>query len=98
MFILKLYLPAAALLFVFTLAIVAKFQPYKNKRNNTVDIIILLTTISGYNISLTMYYTGGFMYPKWLSGITFVIISFLLFLGYFCPALNGASINAKYTS
>ena len=75
-----LYLPAAALLFVFTLALVAKFQPYKNKRNNTVDIIMLLAIISGY-ISSTMYYAGGFMYPKWLSGITSTI-SVLIFLSY----------------
>ena len=32
------YLPAAALVFVFALALVAKFQPYKHKRSNTVDI------------------------------------------------------------
>ena len=69
-FILKLYLPAAALLFVFTLALVAKFQPYKNKRNNTVDIIMLLAIISGC-ISSTMYYTGGIVYPKLLSEITY---------------------------
>ena len=56
-FILKLYLPAAALLFVFTLAIVAKFQPYKNKRNNTVDIIILFVTISGLCIILEVLCT-----------------------------------------
>jgi glucan phosphoethanolaminetransferase (alkaline phosphatase superfamily) len=41
-----LYLPAAALVFVFALALVAKFQPYKHKRKNTVDIILLLTIIS----------------------------------------------------
>ena len=29
------YLPAAALVFVFALTLVAKFQPYKYKRNNT---------------------------------------------------------------
>ena len=40
------YLPAAALVFVFTLALVAKFQPYKYKRNNTVDITFLFTTKS----------------------------------------------------
>ena len=81
-FTFDLYLPAAVLLFVFALALVAKFQPYKNKRNNTVDIIILLATISGY-ISSIMYYVGpgGFMYPKWLNEIT-SIISILIFLSY----------------
>ena len=44
----NLYLPTAALVFVFALALVAKFQPYKNKRNNTVDIILLLTVISTF--------------------------------------------------
>ena len=65
----NLYLPAAAFLFVFTLALEAKFQPYKCKRNNTVDIILLFAMISGY-MSSSMYYAGGFMYPKWLNGIT----------------------------
>ena len=76
----NLYLPAAALLFVFTLVLVAKFQPYKNKRNNTVDIIMLLAVISGY-MSTTMYYAGGIIYPKWLSEIT-SSISVLILLSY----------------
>ena len=75
-----LYLPAAALVFVFALALVAKFQPYKNKRNNTVDIILLLTVISTF-ISSTMHYAEEFMYPKLLNGIT-VAISVLIVLGY----------------
>ena len=57
-FTFDLYLPAAVLLFVLTLALVAKFQPYKNKRNNTVDIIMLLATISGY-ISLPRAHAQG---------------------------------------
>ena len=65
----NLYLPAAALLFVFTLALVAKFQPYKCKRNNTVDIVLLLAVISGY-MSSSIHYAGRFIYPKWLGGIT----------------------------
>ena len=76
----NLYLPAAAFLFVFTLALVAKFQPYKCKRNNTVDIILLFTMISGY-MSSAMYYAGGFMYPKWLNEIT-TSISALILLCY----------------
>ena len=69
-----LYLPAATLVFVFTLALVEKFQPYKNKRNNVVDIILLLITINGF-ISSTMYNVGLFMYPKWLCRI--ILLSFL---------------------
>ena len=42
------YLPAATLMFVFALTLVAKFQPYKYKRNDTVDITYLFITISGF--------------------------------------------------
>ena len=73
----SLYLAAAALLFVFTLALVAKFQPYKNKRNSTIDIIMLLAVISGY-MSTTMYYAGGIMYPGWLNGITCSVVTLIL--------------------
>ena len=41
---------------------------------------MLLAIISGY-MSSTMYYAGGIMYPKWLSGITYVI-SILILLSY----------------
>lgn len=53
----NLYYSAAALLFVFALALIAKFQPYKCKRNNTVDIILLLAMISGY-MSSSMHHAG----------------------------------------
>ena len=80
----NLYLLAATLLFVFTLALVAKFQPYKYKRSNTVDIVMLLAIIS-MGMSLSMYFAGGIMFPKWLFEITaiiaiLVILSYLLFL------------------
>jgi hypothetical protein len=38
----KLYAPAASTIFTFTLALVAKFQPYKCKKNNKADIVMLL--------------------------------------------------------
>jgi hypothetical protein len=76
----NLYLPAAALVFVFALVLVTKFQPYKQKRNNTVDIILLLTTITAYT-SLSMYYAEPFMYSRLLKGIT-ICISVLIFLSY----------------
>ena len=75
-----LYLPAAALVFVFALALVAKFQPYKNKRNNTVDIILLLAIISAF-ISSSMHYAEEFMYPRLLNDFL-VVISVLIILGY----------------
>ena len=83
-----LYLPAAALVFVFALALIAKFQPYKNKRNNVVDIILLFIMINGF-ISSTMSNVGRFMYPKWLitiiGGISvLIIISYVVFLILAC--------------
>ena len=75
-----LYLPAAALVFVFTLALVATFQPYKKKRDNIVDIIMLLTIISAF-ISSTMHYAEDFMYPN-LANEVIVAISVLIVLGY----------------
>ena len=57
MFSIKLYAPATSIIiFAFTLALVAKFQPYKCKRNNTVDIVMLLTMIIAY-LSNSMYAT-----------------------------------------
>ena len=37
-----LYLPSASPLLVYTLALVAKFKLYKNKRSNAVDVVLLL--------------------------------------------------------
>ena len=67
-------------MFVFALALVAKFQPYKNKRNNIVDIILLLTIISVF-ISMTMHYAGEFMYPN-LPNEIIMAITLLIILGY----------------
>ena len=74
------YLPAAALVFVFALALVAKFQPYKSKRNNTVDIILLLAFITVF-ISSTMHYAEEFMYTN-LTNDLIITISVLIVLGY----------------
>jgi hypothetical protein len=73
-----LYLPAAALVFVFTLALVAKFQPYKHKRSNTVDIIMLLVMITSFISSSMSYSAARIMYPKWLKRFIFALIG----LGY----------------
>jgi hypothetical protein len=83
-----LYLPTAALVFVFALTLVAKFQPYKNKRKNTVDIILLLIVITGFTSS-SMSYAGKFMYPRWLIEIivgisTSIISGYLVFLILSC--------------
>jgi hypothetical protein len=76
-----LYFPAAALVFVFALALVAKFQPYKHKRSNTVDIIMLLVMINGFT-TISMSYAGKYMYPKWLKRFIYTLIGlgYLVFL------------------
>ena len=80
----NLHLLATALLLVFTSALVAKYQPYKYKRSNTVDVILLLAIISVW-MSTSMHLVGSGMVPKWLSIITTIIViliylSYLLFL------------------
>ena len=80
----KLYAPTASLFFAFTLALVAKFQPYKSKRNNTTDIVILMAMIFGYTSS-TMHTIEVVLYPKWLNGIIIctaivIIYCYVLFL------------------
>jgi hypothetical protein len=76
----SLYLPSATLVFVFALAVVAKFQPYKHKRNNTVDIILLLVMISAF-VSTAMHNGEPYIYPRWLNDII-IGISALIVLGY----------------
>ena len=70
------YCMAATLLIVFTLTLVAKFQPYKRKSSNTVDIVMLLTLITGL-VSVALWYTSGLRYPKWVFGIMLSIVALL---------------------
>ena len=62
-FVFHRYIPAAVLLFVLVLALIAKFQPYKHKRNNTIDTILLLAVINVHKLwpHLCSYYAGGFI-------------------------------------
>ena len=83
-FSIKLYVPAALTIFMFTLTLVARFQPYKCKKNNTADIIMLLAMIIVY-MSTAMYFIDGQLFPNWLGGIVVVtamltIYCYLLFL------------------
>ena len=59
------------------LALVAKFQPYKCKRSNTVDIVLLLVTLSSIITMTVMYPRDRLMFPKQfliaLTAITFFI-------------------------
>jgi hypothetical protein len=81
-----LYIPAAALVFVFALTLIATFQPYKHKRSNTVDIIMLLMMITNFISSSMSYSAGRFMYPKWLKRFLYALISlgYLVFLILAC--------------
>ena len=76
----KLYSKAASLLLAFVLAAVAKFQPYKHKRSNTVDIVMLLALVTGYS-SLSMH-SKDVVFPKWLNTII-VCTAVLVIYGYF---------------
>ena len=64
----RLYLPAASLLMVFTVVLVASFKPYKCKRSNTVDIVMLLALVSGY-MSILMLSDISPIFPQWSSGV-----------------------------
>ena len=84
MFSIKLYTPVASIIFTFMLALVAKFQPYKCKKNNTADIVILLAMITMYT-SASMRYMEFWLFPNWLSAIilgtaALTIYGYLLFL------------------
>ena len=67
------YTSAATLLFAVALALVARFQPYKHKRSNTVDIVMLLTLITSY-VLMSMKSAAGINYPKWVYGILFTVL------------------------
>ena len=63
------YIQSRLLCLVFLLAIVAKFQPYKCRKSNMVDIILLLALISGCVI-ITVKNTVRQFYPEWLIAVT----------------------------
>ena len=44
----KLYNSAVSILFTITVVLVAKFQPFKCKRSNKADIVMLLVIIAAY--------------------------------------------------
>ena len=64
----RLYLPTASVLLTFTIVLVAKFQPYKHKRSNTIDIVIMLAVVCGYT-SMLMRSTVCPMYTAQMNGV-----------------------------
>ena len=63
----KVYFPTASLLLVFTLALIAKFRPYKEKKSNTVDVVMMFTLISAYTAIVLNYLHADQWYPKWVN-------------------------------
>ena len=88
-----LYAPAVSILFTFTLALVAKFQPYKCKRSNTANIVMLLAIITAYTSSI-MYSMESFLFPKWLR-IVIVGVAILIIYGYMSQVSYYNQCNLK---
>ena len=66
---------AASLVLVVTLALVAKFQPYKCRRSNTTDMVMLFAMIAGYT-SMTMHRTTP-MFPRWPRNVVVAIMAMI---------------------
>ena len=62
------YIIAATLLYVVVLTLVAKFQPYKRRRDNAVDIVMFFTLITG-SVATALRRTVGLQYPKWVFSV-----------------------------
>ena len=70
------YWVTATLVIVITLTLVAKFQPYKRKRTNTVDITMLLTLITGL-VSVALRRTSALQYPRLVFDVTLSAVALL---------------------
>ena len=66
------YFPAMSLLIVFTLVIVTKLQPYKNKRSNTLDVVYLFSLFTGYTSTLMQLGVHP-MIPNWAISVVMSI-------------------------
>jgi hypothetical protein len=74
----NVYISAVTLLYAVALALVAKFQPYKHKMSNTVDIVMLLTLITGTVLASDSIKSAiGINYPKWVPEIALAIVSLI---------------------
>ena len=87
----RLYFVAASLLLTFVLALVAKFQPYKCKRSNRVDIVMLLAIITGY--TLASMHSIDNLFPKWL--YTIILCTAILVVHCYSHFLILASVFSK---
>ena len=71
------------LYYAIALALVARFQPYKCKRSNTVDVVMLLTLTTG-SVLTSMKSAVGINYPKWVHAIPFTVLSLIPPSDIFC--------------
>ena len=82
------YFSAVTLLYAVALALVARFQPYKHKRNNKVDVVMLLNLITLY-VLMSMKSAAGINVPKQAYVIPFTVLclippSYVLLLALSC--------------
>ena len=89
---------ADSVLFTFTLVLVAKFQPHKCKRSNTVDIITLLVAINLCILS-SIHSIEASVLPHWLFsvawfGLILIACSHLCFL-FLSRVFSGAVLCVK---
>ena len=72
------YISAVTLLYAVALALVARFQPYKCKRSNAVDIVMLLTLITGsVLVSDSIRSVVSINCPSWVYDITLTFVSLI---------------------
>ena len=75
------YFKASILMFVTTLVLVARCQPYKCKKSNTIDTVMLFAVISFYveEIYSADSVTDEMLYPLWFNSIIgFILVMILL--------------------
>ena len=63
----------ATLLFMLVLTLVANFHPYKHKRSNTVDIVMLLTSVTGF-VLFAIKSAVGLNYQRWVYDVELAIV------------------------
>ena len=60
-------------MFIITIILVARYQPYKCKKSNTVDIVMLFV-LSAMHLG-EMFLTAGAVYAHWMNSILVALLS-----------------------
>ena len=81
------------LLFVLALTLVAYFRPYKCKKRNIIDIVMLLTLVIG-SVLLTIESTIGLKYHKLFDIIGFAAVASIPFISMLLLALTHIKTKA----